>query len=262
MVELSAHLNWLFDDGVPVDERLRRSAEAGADAYGWNPWGLDLDRDALREHAATGADLGLDMAYMSCTHVPVADPAERASAVEDLEALLDLGGELGCATLNVLAGGHRPPDRDPATVDDHIVDVLSTVAPTAAANGVTVLVEHSNPIDLPDRYLSSVDHALALLERVDHPSVRFLLDVYHQQLAGGNIFGTIEALGPFLHHLHVAGVPDRRWPGEGELHYRNIYRRLREAGFDGYVECEFLAHDDPEGAVRSVREDVEAAWSA
>lgn len=259
MNDLSAHLNWLFADDDPVEERLEHSAAAGADAYGWNPWAFVDNHDEIRSIAAHGAELGLDLAYVSCTHVPVADPAVRDETIGTLESLLDLAGDLDCATLNVLAGGLRPRDADPATVDEHLVDVLRSIAPTAAANDVTVLVEHSNPIELPERYLTSADAAVSLLDRVDHPAVRFLLDVYHQQLSGGNVFGTIDAHHERIGHLHIAGVPGRRWPGAGELHYGNILRKLRAVGYEGYVECEFLAHEDPEGAIRAVRAMLESS---
>ena len=45
---------------------------------------------------------------------------------------------------------------------------------------------------------------------------------------------------------------DRRLPGTGELNYRNILRKARSIGYSGYVECEFVAHDDPEGGIETV----------
>jgi hydroxypyruvate isomerase len=46
--------------------------------------------------------------------------------------------------------------------------------------------------------------------------------------------------------VHVADVPGRHEPGTGELNYANIFRGLRDAGYDGFVGFEFepTGHSD------------------
>jgi hydroxypyruvate isomerase len=55
----------------------------------------------------------------------------------------------------------------------------------------------------------------------------------------GNVIHTLTSNVDVIGHVHVADVPGRHEPGTGELNYANIFRALREAGYDRYVGFEF-----------------------
>jgi hydroxypyruvate isomerase len=55
----------------------------------------------------------------------------------------------------------------------------------------------------------------------------------------GNIIHTLTSNLDVIGHVHVADVPGRHEPGTGELNYANIFKALREAGYDRYVGFEF-----------------------
>jgi hydroxypyruvate isomerase len=66
-----------------------------------------------------------------------------------------------------------------------------------------------------------------------------LYDIYHMQVMEGNIIHTLTSNLDVIGHVHVADVPGRHEPGTGELNYANIFRALRDAGYDRYVGFEF-----------------------
>ena len=55
------------------------------------------------------------------------------------------------------------------------------------------------------------------------------------QVMEGNVIETLVNNLDIIDHVHVADVPGRHEPGTGELNYANIFKALREAGYDKYV---------------------------
>ena len=50
----------------------------------------------------------------------------------------------------------------------------------------------------------------------------------------------------------MADVPGRHEPGTGELNYPHIVSALEDAGYDGYVGCEFSPLGSPDEAMARV----------
>jgi hydroxypyruvate isomerase len=49
-------------------------------------------------------------------------------------------------------------------------------------------------------------------------------------------------------------VPGRHDPGTGEINYPNIFRKLGQLGFNGYVAMEFIPQGETVSALRAARE--------
>jgi hydroxypyruvate isomerase len=121
-----------------------------------------------------------------------------------------------------------------------VLDGLKALAPLAKEAGVTLVLEPLNVyVDHPGYFLNRSSVGLDLVRAVGSPYIKLLYDIYHMQVMEGNIIDTLTRNLDLVGHVHVADVPGRHEPGTGELHYANIFRALREAGYDGYVGFEF-----------------------
>jgi hydroxypyruvate isomerase len=89
---------------------------------------------------------------------------------------------------------------------------------------------------------------------VSHPQVQFCYDLFHEQIAEGNLIEKLEKNIEHVGLVHVADVPGRHKPGTGEINYQNIYRKLRELKYDRMVAMEFLPTGDPVEELRAARE--------
>jgi len=245
MVDLSVCVEMVYDD-EPFHERIHRAA-AGVDAVEFWDW-REKDLDAI----TTAADeAGVDV--VGCTAGGVlTDPDAADDAVETIRESIETAAEREIPTLIVTVG----PDQDGLdreTQHRSIVDVLSRVADEAEDAGVTLAVEPLNTaVDHPDYYLSSSDEAFAIVDEVGSPSVSVLYDVYHQQVTEGNVIQTITENVDDIGHVHVADVPGRHEPRTGELNYENVFDAIDDAGYDGYVGCEFAPTGDPDEAMAAV----------
>lgn len=99
------------------------------------------------------------------------------------------------------------------------------------------------------------DHDLAAdwVRRIDHPQFRMVFDCYHQQRTGGNLIWGLEQHAGLYEAFHVADVPTRQDPGTGEINYSNLYRKLRELGFDGFIGLEFYPVTTEAEALETVK---------
>ncbi len=254
-MDLSVKINNVFGQDVPVDEMVRRSATAGADAIGFWPWYDDLD-DLL---SAIGAE-GLKLAYLSGgsqslsgPEFPLTDPDRRDDTVEEIAEAIDIAAAAGSDFLNIIPG-RRDDTRDPAVHHLSIVSGLRSVVDRAERAGLTLLVEPVNTtVDHPGIYLTSSYEGYKIVDAVDSPHVKLLYDVYHQQITEGNLIANLRTHLDQIGHVHVGDVPGRHEPGTGEINYENVFAALAAAGYDGYIGCEYKPTVAPEETIRSVR---------
>jgi len=247
MVELTAYLNLLFDEGSFV-ERVDRVAEAGYD--GVEPFGWDHDVEAIAERCD---EHGLDLAYMSGERPPLTDPERTEEAIRSVEETLAVAGRVGCRDLNVKSGPAQP-GLDPAAQRENVREVLREVAPAAEDAGVTLVLEPLNTrVDHPGHFTTTAAEGAELVAAVDSPRVKLLFDCYHEQIMHGDVIRSFREHVGHVGHVHVADNPGRHEPGTGELNYANVLDAIRETGYDGYVGCEFRPTGDPMTALEDVK---------
>jgi hydroxypyruvate isomerase len=116
---------------------------------------------------------------------------------------------------------------------------LRRAASALAAEERTLLVEGINRRDMPGYYLDGSRRAFELMDEVGAPNLHYLYDVYHMQIAEGDLAPTIEARLPRIGHVQIADTPGRHEPGTGEINYRFLLRFLDRIGYRGLVGCEY-----------------------
>lgn len=254
--EVGVTTSAVFGGGLLED--IERAANAGAETFEFYSW-QDVDFDAVRETAqahgirpAGTLAAGVGSNIGDAEGQAVSYPDDFADAVSDIERSIEAADELGADVL-IVTVGQRLDTLSRATQHNAMVRVFREIAPTAAAHGVTVTPEPLNTrVDHPGYVLETSDQAFELIEAVDHPNVKALFDIYHQQITEGNIIQTLREGMEYIGHIHIADVPGRHEPATGELNYANIFDAIVEAGYEGVVACEFGPAGDPAEAVEHV----------
>jgi hydroxypyruvate isomerase len=77
-------------------------------------------------------------------------------------------------------------------------------------------------------FLQGSDQAYAICEAVNSPSCKILFDIYHQQITEGNLIPNIERCWDQIAYFQAGDNPGRKEPGTGEIHYKNVFRRIHE----------------------------------
>ena len=129
---------------------------------------------------------------------------------------------------------HQPSDERERDLDQ-LAKTLHSLGDYAAEHGVALGVETLNRFETS--FLNTVEQALELVERVDHPSVGLCLDVFHLGIEEKSPGDAIRAAGHHLKHVQVA-ENDRGTPGTGHLPWADVAAALRGIGYGGSVVIE------------------------
>jgi hydroxypyruvate isomerase len=151
---------------------------------------------------------------------------------------------LACPRLHVMAG-LVPADADRALLRATYVANLQWAAKQAARDGVDLLIEPINVRDIPGYYLNRQADAHAVLADVGAANVKVQMDLYHCQVAEGDVASKIRQYLPTgrVGHFQIAGVPQRHEPDLGEVNYDYLFGVIDEVaagcGWQGWIGCEY-----------------------
>ena len=124
---------------------------------------------------------------------------------------------------------------------------------------VRLLLECIDPEENPHYFLQSAAEAIDIVRAVNHPQVQFLYDLFHEQIAEGNLIEKLDKHIDVIGLIHVADVPGRHQPGTGEINYENIYRKLAALNYRHAIAMEFHPTGDPVATLRAAKQMVASA---
>jgi hydroxypyruvate isomerase len=262
---LSVMLWTVFND-LPFEQRLAKIAEAGyfnvelvGEYAKWSEPDFDKAKAAAKQY-------GIRFDATAGLHNGIADPSVRDAFLAELKAALNPMENLSCPAMIVLSGNLVPGLSHEA---QHASCIEGLKRATALVKGkqidgqpVRLLLECIDPEENPHYFLQSAAEAIEIVRAVNHPQVQFLYDLFHVQIAEGNLIEKLEKHIDVIGLIHVADVPGRHEPGSGEINYANVYRKLAELKYRHVVAMEFKPKADPVAALRAAREMVTSATAA
>ena len=238
-----------FFRGVPFAEAVRTVKACGYEAietYNWK----DLDPAEVRD---TLEETGIEFLSMCTTEFRMTDPQFRKLWLEGLEESCEAAAQMGVSRLITQVG----PDTGAPREAQHtsIVEALLEARPILEKSGITILMEPLNTyVNHPGYYLTSSAEAFDIVRTVNHPLVKIVFDIYHQQIMEGNIIPNIVNNLDCIAHLHSAGHPGRNELQFGENDYKVIFAAVDKAGYNGWCGLEYKPLLDP---VESMKKTLE-----
>ena len=161
--------------------------------------------------------------------------------VEETRDWIALAGRLRANSLVVVSGPINNHITKHAT--RLVVDSLKELADDAADYDVTLSLLPMRKVFGRDwTFLNSLDEALTVLDRVNHPHVQLAFDAYHLWPEKG----LLQRLPELVSRIGVVQMSDapatgrneneRVLPGEGILPVEEVLSQLIDAGYRGYVD--------------------------
>lgn len=191
-------------------------------------------------------DNGLTPAMMTGTGTNFQDGFIRKELHDQIEeatrAGIDTCVSVGCPTLIGIPGERRGMSREEGA--DNAVAILNRVKGYAEQKGINLCMEITNSKVAADRRTDQIfDHmawGLDVCKRVNSPRVKIVYDMYHVQIADGDVTRTLRDNFDHICHIHVAGVPSRQEIDDTqELNYRFIANAVADLGYTGFVAHEW-----------------------
>ncbi len=255
MLKFSANLTMLFNE-VDFLGRFELASRAGFKGveylfpYEWNKEQLaeELDKHGLEQvlHNLPAGDWPAGERGIACL------PGRLGEFQEGVGLAIEYAKALRCSRLNCLVG-ITPKGVPTEKVRQTLVDNLRFAATALGKEGIRLLVEPLNNRDIPGFYLVHSRDALQLFEEVNHTNLWLQYDIYHMQIMEGNLTRTILDNLAHIAHMQLADNPGRHEPGTGEINYTNLFRFIDEAGYDGWIGCEYKPAGVTEGSLEWVK---------
>ncbi|ETW14066.1 xylose isomerase domain-containing protein [Roseivivax marinus] len=179
------------------------------------------------------------------------DAEARQGGLDYLRQAVDVAAEMGASIVGgplygepmVFAG--RPPvprsDAEIATRASRTIEGFQAVAPHAEAAGITLAVEALNRFETD--ILSTTRQACEVVDAVDNPAFKLMLDTFHMNMEERSIPDAIRLAGPRIAHFQ-ANENHRGHPGTGHIDWPAVMRALAHANYAGPISLEPFRRDD------------------
>ena len=237
-----------FYNNIDFCDAIKRVRENGFDAAETYDW-KSLNQDAVKNACAEN---GVELISMCTTNFNLTNPDARKDWLEGLKESCAAAKNMGVKHLITQVGQDTGMRRD--FQHDSIVKGLKQAKPILEDSGVTIMIEPLNTyFDHPGYYLWSAVEAFQIIREVNHPLVKVVYDIYHQQVMEGNIIPSITNNLDCIAHLHAAGHPGRHELQYGENDYKVIFAAVDKSGYKGACGLEYGPLLPPDESLREFR---------
>lgn len=242
MPHYSANLAFLFTE-EPFLDRFEAAACAGFRAVEFPfPYSVDEREIALR---LQDNDLAVSVFNMPPGNWDGGDRglAVRSDRKDEFARSIDLAlkyaDALDCQKIHCMAGIPLPGTA-PEAAHETLLDSFSLAAEKFAPEGISLMIEPLNTIEMPHYAVSSPDYAVALIEAIGRSRSGLQYDFYHMTLMGEDHSSRLPTLMPLIDHIQIADAPGRHEPGSGSIPFDQILPAIESLGYSGWIGCEYV----------------------
>lgn len=170
-------------------------------------------------------------------------PGRQDEFKQYADKALDYAKALSCPKLHCMSG-IVPKDASQADCTKIYVENLQYLAQKAQPLGIKILVEAINPTDMPNYLVNNQEQSLEIVQQTGMDNVKMQFDIYHCQMAQGNVADRFAKFLPHIGHVQIADVPGRHEPGTGEINYPFLFNHMDDMGYQGTIGCEYVPKDN------------------
>jgi hydroxypyruvate isomerase len=241
MPRLCANLSMMFNE-VPFLDRFEQAAKAGFTAveflFPYDHPAAEirkrLDANGLKQVLFNGppGDWSAGERGIACL------PGRVQEFRDTVKRALEYAATLDCGLVHIMAG-LAPAATSLTTLNALYAANLAWAAEQGVGAGVKLVIEPLNQRDMPGYLLQTQEQGAAIVEAIGRDRLGLQFDIYHCQIAQGDVTRRMEELMPVIGHMQLADVPKRNEPGTGEINWEFVFRRIDELGYKGWIGCEY-----------------------
>ena len=237
-----------FFGNMDFVEAIYKVKELGFDVVETYDW-KSLDLDAVKKACE---DTGVELLSMCTTEFRMTDPQYRELWLKGLEESCAAAQKVGASRLISQVG----PDTGAPREEQHasIVECLKEAVPILEKYNIIMMIEPLNTyVNHPGYYLWSAVEGFEIVREVNHPLVKIVYDIYHQQVMEGNIIPNVTNNLDCIAHLHGAGHPGRHELQFGENDYNFIFSAIDKTEYKGACGLEYGPTMDPMESLKEAK---------
>lgn len=184
--------------------------------------------------------------YCSAQHPLIGPESKNSDSLTYARALCRRGAALGISTIGIGAPAARimPPGYGKERADADMTRFLQYICPMASKYGITILLEavHSGLCN----YLTGTDEVLAMVQALNLPNLKMVLDYYHAEVMGEDLHA-LHTVMPHVRHLHISTdleSHDRGFMREEDVPLmQTLLQEAAAAGYTGGISVEAVHGD-------------------
>ena len=170
------------------------------------------------------------------------DPTVRQNGVDYIKASMDglslVGGKNFVGPFYSAVGRTWSQSAEEREHDMAIlVEILKDLSEYAETKGVVLGLEPLNRFETS--FITTADQAIELVDRVNHPSCKIMLDTFHMNIEENSMGDAIRRVGARLIQVH-SNENNRGTPGAGHVPWNEIAQALKDIHFDGVLVIELF----------------------
>lgn len=215
----------------------------------------DYLRTLRHQAAEAGVQIAMLVTYADFTHP---DAAERTRQVEEIRAYCDVAAQLGASFMRVTAGQAHPGVERAAGIEWAVAGLTACLEKAAAA-GVTLCYEnHTKGYAWTyNDFSQPADRFLEIVARTEGTTLKLLYDTANTLAAGDDPLAVLDQVKHRVAMVHVndirqAGRFEPVLLGTGVAPVQEIFSRLVQIGFDGWVSVEEASKTGEDGFRRAI----------
>jgi hydroxypyruvate isomerase len=246
MPHFAANLTFLFTER-PFMERFEAAHKAGFDAVEFMfPYDENLDDIKAR--------LKLNALQLVLCNLPAgnwaggdrgvaANPERRKEFREGVARGISAAKALGVTRLNCLVGLKHPSISGQETWGT-LAENLRYAAEALGQEGIRLMVEPLNHLDIPGFALNTCGQVLKMLQEIGHPNAYLQFDIYHARRENEDPARILHDHLDRIGHIQIADCPGRHQPGTGETDFKFLLPEIDRMGYRGFVSLEYIPAPD------------------
>lgn len=173
------------------------------------------------------------------------DACVREAAVARINGMIRLAAEFGARVNTGRVRGFIHDGETVETAKQRYMSCLNRCADVAEAAGVELIVEPVNRYEI--NFINSCEEGLDIIQKIGRPCVKLMPDLFHMNIEDASFRKVFETARGCISYIHVADS-NRLAPGWGHIPFDEIFKILRDIGYDGYLTAEILPKPEPEQA--------------
>ena len=250
----------IFTGKSSVTDWIQYGAELGLDAVDFSikffpkrdTGTIKQTRTALEKYNITP---GMIACYSDFTHP---DPAQRAQELTDLKADIALAKALGVEFLRVTAGQNHPGTERAAGVQ-WVADGFRRALDAAEKHGITLAYENHTkgaPWDYWD-FSQPTEIFLEILDALSDTPLGVCFDTANPLVLSEDVLALLEQVVHRIVVVHIfdlreVGVFEPVRVGTGASPIPQVFSRMRQAGYDGWLSIEEASRSGQKGFMQSI----------
>ena len=122
---------------------------------------------------------------------------------------------------------------------------------------VKIIIEPINSYSVPGYFMSSVQRARDVIEKINSDRVGIMFDCFHMLHITGSkeaLFKAFKYLKRDIFHIQFASFPDRNEPNKNSFSYPLLFNSFKEEGYSGYFGAEYQPTGHTEDTLEWMRD--------